>query len=137
MSFRLFYWADVALYLGVFVYAAWTRPRTAALAGGAILAIVGFPLWILARVQLGSAFSVKAKAEHLVTTGLYARVRHPVYLFGTVAALGSLVALQVWWLLLLGLASTPLQVLRSMREDQVLKAAFGEEYERYRRQTWF
>ncbi len=73
----------------------------------------------------------------MVTTGLYARIRHPVYVFGTLAGLGSLVALQVWPILIFGLALTPITMLRSIREDRVLKSAFGAEYDRYQAQTWF
>jgi protein-S-isoprenylcysteine O-methyltransferase Ste14 len=134
---RVLLWGDVAFYFGLLVLAVWIRPRTVALGGGVILASVAFPLWVLARIQLGSAFSFKAEARQLVTTGLYARIRHPVYVFGTLAGVGSLVALQVWPILALGLALTPITMLRSVREDRVLKAAFGAEYERYRAQAWF
>jgi hypothetical protein len=54
------------------------------------MAAAGFVLWILARVQLGSSFAVTAQAKALVTAGLYAKFRHPVYLFGGVAFTGSL-----------------------------------------------
>jgi protein-S-isoprenylcysteine O-methyltransferase Ste14 len=30
-----------------------------------------------------------------------------------------------------------MQIVRARREAAVLEAAFGEEYRRYRRQTWF
>jgi protein-S-isoprenylcysteine O-methyltransferase Ste14 len=137
MGLRIVRWGDVGFYLAVLAYSLWARPRTAALAAGVLLAAVGFPLWIVARIQLGSSFTIKARARRLVTTGLYARLRHPVYVFGSIAAIGSLVALQIWWLLGLALLSVPFEVLRGRREDRVLKEAFGEEYEAYRRQTWF
>lgn len=137
MLWRALRWGDVAFYFGVLVVATWIRPRTPALAAGIVLSGLGFPLWVAARVQLGSAFSFRAEARHLVTTGLYSRIRHPVYVFGTIAGLGSLVALQVWPILVCGVALTPITVLRCIREDRVLRAAFGEEYERYRRRTWF
>ena len=54
---RVLLWGDVALYFALLVLAVWIRPRTAALGVGVILASVGFPLWALARIQLGSAFS--------------------------------------------------------------------------------
>ncbi len=134
---RVLLWGDVAFYFALLVLAVWIRPRTAALGVGVILASVGFPLWVLARIQLGSAFSFKAEARQLVTTGLYARIRHPVYVFGTLAGLGSLVALQVWPILVFGLALTPITMLRSIREDRALKSVFGAEYDRYQAQTWF
>lgn len=134
---RAFLWSDVAFYLSVLVLAIWIRPHTTTFVVGVILAAVGFPLWALARIQLGSAFSFMPRARRLVTTGLYSRIRHPVYVFGTLAALGSLVALQVWPILVLGLALVPITVLRSIREDRLLSETFGAKYERYRARTWF
>ena len=64
------------------------------------------------------------------------RFRHPVYLFGSIAGLASLVALQVWWVLLLALLLSPITIVRAIREERVLRAAFGEEYDRWRQGTW-
>jgi protein-S-isoprenylcysteine O-methyltransferase Ste14 len=126
----------VAFYLAVLAFSVWKRPHTAVLWAALALAAASFPLWILARLQLGSAFSFRARAERLVTTGLYARIRHPVYLFGSIAGVAAVLALQVWWLLVLALLLEPLTVLRAVREERVLRAAFGAEYERYRQRTW-
>lgn len=133
---RALLWGDVAFYLAVLVVAVWVRPHTAVLLVGVILAAAAFPLWVLARVQLGSAFSFTPQARRLVTTGLYSRIRHPVYVFGTLAGLASLVALQVWPIFLLGLALIPITVVRALREERVLRSTFGAEYERYRGRTW-
>jgi protein-S-isoprenylcysteine O-methyltransferase Ste14 len=131
------HWGDVAFYLAVLLFAVWKRPHTSVLLFALLLAAVSFPLWIVARLQLGSAFSFRARADHLVTTGLYARIRHPVYLFGTLAGLASVAALQVWWLLVIALALEPITIARAFREERVLKSAFGAEYERHRQRTWF
>lgn len=136
MSGRLWHWGDVAFYCALLVFAIWKRPHTPTLAVALILAGTSFPLWILARLQLGSAFSFRASAHHLVTTGLYSRIRHPVYLFGSIAGLASVLALQVWWMLVLALLLEPITIVRAIREERVLRAAFGEEYDRYRRRTW-
>ncbi len=134
---RLWHWGDVVFYLALLVFAVWKRPHTPTLAVAVIVAVASFPLWILARLQLGSAFSFRANADHLVTTGLYSRFRHPVYLFGSIAGVASLVALQVWWALVVALLLSPITIVRAIREERVLRAAFGEEYERYRSRTWF
>ena len=42
-----------------------------------------------------------------------------------------------WWLLLLLIIVIPMQIVRARREAAVLEATFGEEYRRYREQTWF
>jgi len=76
------------------------------------------------------------EARHLVTRGLYSRLRHPIYVFGCLAYFGGLVALQVWPILVAWLALTPIEVVRARREDRVLADAFGPAYAAYRRKTW-
>ena len=90
-----------------------------------------------ARRQLGSAFSLEARANTLVTHGIYARIRHPIYLFGCIAYFGALLALQIWPVLAAWLALTPIELVRVRREERILEARFGEDYRRYRSGTWF
>jgi protein-S-isoprenylcysteine O-methyltransferase Ste14 len=137
MRGRVLVWGDVAFYLAVLVVAVVVGPRTGYWIGGSALAALAFPLWVAARIQLGSSFSFRAEARGLVTTGLYARIRHPVYLFGTTASLSSLLVLQIWPLFWIGVALGGITLLRIRREEQVLTEAFGKEYEDYRRKTWF
>jgi protein-S-isoprenylcysteine O-methyltransferase Ste14 len=104
---------------------------------GAVLVGISFPLFVLARWQLGSSFSVKAKASRLVTTGLYSRLRNPIYLFGGLFIVGLSLFLSPWGPLAVALVIVPMQVMRARREERVLAEAFGEEYERYKSKTWF
>ena len=104
---------------------------------GAVIAGISFPLFALARWQLGSSFSVKAKASRLVTTGLYSRIRNPIYLFGGLFIVGLSLFLSPWGPLAVALVIVPLQVVRARREERVLAEAFGEEYERYKSKSWF
>jgi protein-S-isoprenylcysteine O-methyltransferase Ste14 len=101
------------------------------------LSVVCAALWFVARRQLGVAFSVRPEAHELVTTGLYARLRHPIYVFGTTAFLLVLLALQGWQALAIWAILIPVQVIRARREEAVLAQGFGAEYEAYRRSTWF
>lgn len=112
---------------------AWTPTRFA----GAVAAGVGMVLLLIARIQLGRSFAITAQARQLVTTGLYSRIRNPIYVFSAVFLAGAAVAAGHPVLLLLLLVLVPLQIMRARREEQVLGAAFGEEYERYKAQTWF
>ena len=112
---------------------AWTPLR----AVGLCLAICGFVLWTVARFQLGSSFAVSAQAKHLVTRGLYSKIRNPIYVFGSLFIVGFLLLLaRPLWLLIFVLV-VPLQIWRAGKEAKVLEAAFGEEYRRYRAGTWF
>jgi protein-S-isoprenylcysteine O-methyltransferase Ste14 len=103
---------------------------------GAFIALVSLLLIVVARMQLGRAFSIRAKATRLVTTGLYARIRNPIYVFGCFFFLGLAMFIPAWWLLLLLIVVIPMQIARARREATVLEATFGEEYRRYRQQTW-
>jgi len=137
MSRKVWIWGDIAFYLAVLIAAMVLRPRTRVQVAAIAVAAVAFPLWIAARVQLGSAISLWPEARTLVTSGLYSRIRHPVYLFGTVASLAALLALQIWPVFAIGVALVPLTLFRARREQQVMEAAFGERYRRYKEETWF
>jgi len=102
--------------------------------------LVSFPasiLWALARTQLGASFSRRAEARRLVTHGLYARIRNPMYLFSELATLGLIIFAGWWWLLLLFVVTIPMQVWRARNEARVLEATFGDEYRPYRKRRWF
>ncbi len=72
-----------------------------------------------------------------MATGLYAKLRHPIYVFGTMAFLLVLLALQGWPGLAIWAILIPVQIIRARREEHVLAQAFGAEYEAYRSSTWF
>jgi len=116
-----------------FPHIAWTPVKAA----GGVIVVLSMLLLILARMQLGSSFSVKAKATRLVTTGLYARVRNPIYVCGVTLFCGIALLLESWWPLLLLVVVVPMQRARARKEARVLEERFGEEYVRYRRGTWF
>ena len=104
---------------------------------GISIALPSFLLFVLARIQLGRAFSVRAKATTLVTTGLYSRIRNPIYFFGALMFLGIIVWTERPWLLLVFAVLIPLQVVRSRREEQILTGKFGAAYVEYKQKTWF
>jgi protein-S-isoprenylcysteine O-methyltransferase Ste14 len=94
-------------------------------------------LWVVARLQLGRSFSVRPEARELVTSGLYSRFRHPIYLFGTAAFMFVLLALQGWGALPVCVLLAVVQAVRARREERVLAQAFGADYAAYRASTWF
>jgi protein-S-isoprenylcysteine O-methyltransferase Ste14 len=111
----------------------WTIPRIAGIA----IAAPSFLLLAAARIQLGRAFSVQAKATTLVTTGLYSRIRNPIYVFGGLLIAGVIIWFGKPLLLLCFVILIPMQVIRSRKESQVLAEKFGAAYDDYKRQTWF
>jgi protein-S-isoprenylcysteine O-methyltransferase Ste14 len=123
----------LCVFLPRYLHEPWTALRIA----GAMIALTSMSLIVLARLQLGRSFSVRAKATRLVTTGLYSRIRNPIYTFGCFIFLGLAMFIPAWWLLLALVIVIPMQVVRSRKEAAVLEATFGDEYRRYRQQTWF
>ncbi len=105
--------------------------------GGAVLAVIAYVLLIAARVQLGKSFSVRPEAKELVTHGLYARIRNPMYLFLDLMLFGLILALGLHWLLAILAALVVVQARRARREARVLEASFGQAYLDYRSRTWF
>jgi protein-S-isoprenylcysteine O-methyltransferase Ste14 len=132
-----FKYVDVPVFLVLAVFVVVRGSHTAWYFFGLALAAVAFVLWMIARYQLGSSFSVRARARRLVTTGLYSKFRHPIYLFALFAFAGLFIAWRAWILLLAYLASTIAgQLGRARREEAVLEAAFGDDYRRWKAQTW-
>ncbi|WAX97579.1 isoprenylcysteine carboxylmethyltransferase family protein [Aminobacter sp. NyZ550] len=88
---------------------------------------------------LGSRFSglVAIQPGHrLVTSGIYALIRHPSYLGLLVNALGwALVFRSGVGVILVGLTLVPL-VARIRSEELLLRTHFGAEYDDYARRTW-
>ena len=122
-----------ALLMAVSAHGPWSGRRAA----GAIL-IVGFlGLLTVARLELGNSFSVTPQAKTLVTSGIYSKIRHPVYVFSTGLIASCALYFAFPWLLLLVPIIVPVQILRARREEAVLTAKFGEAYTQYRARTWF
>jgi protein-S-isoprenylcysteine O-methyltransferase Ste14 len=111
----------------------WTAARIV----GALVIAGSLALGMVARLQLGESFSVSAKARKLVTTGLYSRIRNPIYVLGELLFVGIAIAAWRWEVLLVPAVLAPVQMVRAKKEEAVLAAAFGEEYERYKARTWF
>lgn len=111
----------------------WSRMRWTGLA----MIVFGFSFWAVAHVQLGASFSATAQARHLVTHGLYSRIRNPIYVFGSIAIAGVFLFLQKPWVLLAFVVVIPMQFLRARNEARVLEAAFADNYREYRKKTWF
>ncbi len=112
--------------------AAWPPPRFF----GLCLASAAFVLWTVARFQLGSSLAITAQAKQLVTRGLYAKIRNPIYVFGSLFIAGYILLLgRPWWLLIFVLI-IPLQIWRAGKEARVLEAKFGVAYRAYRARTW-
>jgi len=111
----------------------WNTTRIA----GAAIGLPSLALFVLARIELGSSFSVRPKAQTLVTHGLYSRIRNPIYVFGCLVAAGALLYVDKPRDLWIFVALIPLQIYRARQEEKILHARFGDEYQEYKSHTWF
>ena len=104
---------------------------------GILLLIPSIILFTIARIQLGDAFQASAKANKLVKTGIYKKVRHPIYLFGLLFLLGIILITQKFPFLIILVILIVFQIKRIKNEEKVLTEKFGNEYLEYKKQTWF
>jgi protein-S-isoprenylcysteine O-methyltransferase Ste14 len=106
---------------------------------GAILAIAAGALVFGSRAELGTAWSLAPKADQstgLVTTGPYSLIRHPIYAGFVLLAIGQALAFaNVLALAIVALGVLPTFFWRARTEEQLLRQAFDDRYDRYRTQT--
>ena len=106
----------------------------------AIAVAVGLPSFVLivvCRRQIGTSFSFRAEARKLVTTGLYSKLLHPMYLFVDLFLL-SVVIVSGWpILLILWGVFVVLQTRQARKEEKVLAGTLGDEYLNHKSRVWF
>lgn len=128
------------------IYVATGFPRFADYAFVPVQAYLGIAvsvavLWLFYRAHhdLGRNWSVSLELRErhtLVTTGVYACVRHPMYAGFWLMALAQLLLLPNWIAGPAGLVGFgTLFFGRVWREEQMMISAFGEEYRAYMRRT--
>jgi protein-S-isoprenylcysteine O-methyltransferase Ste14 len=119
-------------------YVGRNSPWTSRHIAGAVLLAIGFIGWLTARLQIREFFAVTAQAQGLVITGLYSKIRNPIYFFGVILFAGMALYLTLpWWVLPVLLLIIFMQVLRARNEARVLEARFGDAYRQYRSKTRF
>ncbi len=105
---------------------------------GAVLIAAGFAMWFTARLQIREFFTPRAEARGLVTTGIYSKIRNPIYVSNLFLFLGVMLYLSMpLWTLVFLLMTMILQIWRAKNEARVLEAKFGDAYRAYRSKTWF
>ena len=104
---------------------------------GLLLGLTGLAGVILSRYTLGRSFSIAPKATALVTSGIYSRIRNPIYVSGMIFVIGLVAIVGRPKLLVILLVLIPMQIIRARREAAVLEAKFGDAYREYRKRAWF
>ena len=107
---------------------------------GIVLAGLGILLMIWARRHLGAYWSdkVEIKTNHqLISTGPYARLRHPIYTGMLVAVAGTALAVGEWRGVAAFLLLLANYVIKARKEERILRQRFGPAFEEYDRRTGF
>jgi protein-S-isoprenylcysteine O-methyltransferase Ste14 len=102
------------------------------------LGLVSLGFWTWTQVALGKEWSPQLQLReehHLVTTGPYAHIRHPLYtgMMGYGASLALVTA--NWVFVALAAFMIAGSVARAPREEQMMTQEFGEEYIAYIQKT--
>ena len=133
-------WPCVAALLGGFMMAGllWLEPRRdlplmAQLASCGLM-VAGNVFVVVALSQLGRSFSILPESRRLVTRGVYAVVRHPVYLAEAIATLGTLITFLSLEAVAIVAVQMMFQFLRMHYEEKVLRENFPE-YATYAQRT--
>jgi protein-S-isoprenylcysteine O-methyltransferase Ste14 len=128
---------------------------------GLFLAIICYILWIIARLQLGTSFSIFPKNNNnnynkyakstldnvsnnknnnttskLITIGLYSKFSNPIYLFSCLSTIGYFMFIQKYIWISIFIIIIPIQIWRSIIEAKQLELTFGKEYIDYKTKLW-
>ena len=85
--------------------------------------------------EIRGFYSRLSEKHHLVTTGPYARMRHPIYSAYIVFMIGIALVTANWFFIALLLVSVVVLAFRIPKEEQMLIEMFGEEYKTYKQRT--
>ena len=106
---------------------------------GVVPGVLSMALYAWSRQALGrqwSSYLQMRDSEHqLVTTGPYARIRHPIYLAMLAFLTGLTIIAANWLFVVFFFISLVDLALRIPKEEQMLIAAFEEEYVAYMKKT--
>lgn len=98
-----------------------TVPTYVVIAGDVLVALGMLIIFFVFRENTFTASTVQVAAgQRVISTGLYARVRHPMYVGGLVFLLGVPLALGSWWGLLTFLPLAAVVVWRLLDEERFL-----------------
>jgi protein-S-isoprenylcysteine O-methyltransferase Ste14 len=102
--------------------------------GGVLLCLAGLSLLCLSLVSFGKSFRVgidQDQPDQLVTTGIFAFSRNPIYVAFGFVLLGQFLVFSNWILLVYMLAAIWLFHRQVSREEEYLRSHYGQQYSEY------
>jgi len=107
---------------------------------GAIINVAGLAMWWSAKLTLagnwGMGFGTPG-IKQLVTRGIYAKIRHPMYWGIILTIIGLVLLYPEIRFSIVSLLVVVYFFSRMRRESRYLSEKLGEEYRDYARKTWF
>lgn len=100
--------------------------------------VAGLALWAWAQASLGTLWSAQLQLRpehHLVKSGPYAKVRHPIYTAMLFIATAFALVSAHWVFILFSAVAIPALLVRVPREEQMMIEQFGEDYQTYMQDT--
>ena len=100
----------------------WSEMRwQVCVAGDALVLFAFYVFYLVSKVNTFAAANVRVEeGQRVISTGVYAIVRHPMYFAALFLLAGTPLALGSWWALLLFSVFVPLLVARILNEERVL-----------------
>lgn len=105
---------------------------------GVLFCLIGLALLLWSLVSFGKSFRVGIDADHpdrLITTGVFAFSRNPIYVAFGFVLLGEFLIFANWILLVYLVAGIWLFHRQVLREEEYLKKYYGEEYLEYQKRV--
>jgi protein-S-isoprenylcysteine O-methyltransferase Ste14 len=103
---------------------------------GLLLWIIGFAIWLSGLLAIGKYFHGFSEPKGLVTSGIYSKISHPIYLGGILLFIGVSVYIQHPLAIIITLINIVFQAHRIRIEQKKLKQKYGEKYLKYKAKTW-
>ena len=101
---------------------------------GVLFCVAGLALFFLSLISFGKSFRVGIDPDHpdtLVTTGVFALSRNPIYVAFGFVLLGQFLVFSNWILLVYMFSAAWLFHRQVLREEEYLRAHYGQQYLEY------
>lgn len=140
-SGKVLFMLEVLILIQLMRYTVWKIPNASFFFSlvGLLITLVGLIICLIARKTLGdnwtNAYEYQVKENHdLITNGVYAVIRHPIYFGLTLMLIGAEMVAQSY-LFISFLAFFVAFYFQGRREEKILVAHFGQKYQEYMQHT--
>jgi protein-S-isoprenylcysteine O-methyltransferase Ste14 len=105
---------------------------------GFIICTIGVIFIIAGIITLGEYFTTSIIPKGLVTTGIYSKIRHPMFTGAILVYIGIVVIFQsIIGFLLVIFILIPFFIYSAIEEEKILSEKFKDKYTAYKKKTFF